>query len=327
MRQWLASLVVVAVTGLAPTPGHAVRIAFLDEAQSGQAQFPIYLTGIPGDLFEDLTGEFGTASRGNVLWIPVPDFDFTPPPALRADPATVATFVARGGILSYHDTYVSERDGRSSQNNALLPGAAGIQFIRDPRAGGLDIVNGRTLVTNGPGGELTDTSLDALVSVGFVPVDTIPAGGVPILSRSNPDEIVDFFYHFGGGIVYYSTIPLFDYLQFDTFPHYVDLYFEDPVSYEEQKQTHPVEVIYTTNELLFQAHLATVPDPPAVLLVSLGFLGMAALRGRRGRQSGPRDVHHTAGAVTGMPLLGPRGDLAPEGGQRWTPLGRAGESC
>ena len=69
-------------------------------------------------------------------------------------------------------------------------------------------------MTNGPGGVLTNTSLDGgnLSSHGFTVEGSLPGAAVKILSRPNPTQIVDFCYEFQAGAVHYSTIPLDFYL-------------------------------------------------------------------------------------------------------------------
>jgi hypothetical protein len=99
---------------------------------------------------------------------------------------------------------------------SILPGGGSFDIIRDTDAdtANIDILDGTTLVTNGPGSVLDDTSLDGgnLSSHGFAVVGSLPAGGVFILTRMDMEEIVTFSYPFGSGAVLYSSIPLDFYL-------------------------------------------------------------------------------------------------------------------
>jgi hypothetical protein len=110
--------------------------------------------------------------------------------------------------LVIHDRYVTEGE-------SILPAGAGFDIVRDfSDDENIDILDPTTLVTNGPGGVLDDSSLDGGTSSshGFAVVGTLPGGGRFILSRSDVEEIVTFSYPFGSGAVLYSSIPLDYYL-------------------------------------------------------------------------------------------------------------------
>ncbi len=116
-------------------------------------------------------------------------------------------FVNNGGVLVFHDRHVTTAA-------TVLPGSPGT-IVRDfSDDTNINIVNNTTKVTNGPGGVLTDTSLDGgnSSSHGYVVAGSIPANGVGILSRGNPSELVLYAYRHGKGWVIYSTIPLDYYL-------------------------------------------------------------------------------------------------------------------
>ena len=72
-----------------------------------------------------------------------------------------------------------------------------------------------TLITNGPGGTVTDASLDGGTSSshGWILADSIPAGAKSLLSTGDPNHLVTYSYSFGLGKVVYSTIPLDFYLE------------------------------------------------------------------------------------------------------------------
>jgi hypothetical protein len=119
-------------------------------------------------------------------------------------------FIANGGVLVFHDRLVSGAAG-------ILPGSPG-SFVREVNSSGetrnIDIADNTTQVTNGPGGVLTNASLDNgnLSSHGYILASTIPAGARGILSRTDPGNLVTYSYQFGAGHVIYSTIPLDFYL-------------------------------------------------------------------------------------------------------------------
>ncbi len=151
-------------------------------------------------------------SRFDILFVQNPETDFYP--ATYANNLNkISEFVSQGGILVFHDRHVETAAD-------VLPGFPGF-FARDFNDDqSIEIVDATTAVTNGPGGVLTNTSLDGgnSSSHGFADATTLPAGARPILSRTVPDEVVTFSYPFGQGHVIYSTIPLDFYLPPDSNP-------------------------------------------------------------------------------------------------------------
>jgi hypothetical protein len=110
-------------------------------------------------------------------------------------------------VFIFHDRHVT-----TAAN--VLPGSPGT-IIRDFVDGAnINIVDNTTLVTNGPGGIITNTSLDGgnSSSHGWILSSSIPAGGRGILSQGDPTHLVLYSYSFGQGKVVYSTIPLDFYL-------------------------------------------------------------------------------------------------------------------
>jgi hypothetical protein len=79
---------------------------------------------------------------------------------------------------------------------------------------------------------------------------TLPPGSIPIFSNGDPNQVVDFYYPFGNGFVYYSTIPL-------------DFYAGGNNNFDN---------IYAPNEAAFQASLALIPEPTS--LAVFGFVGL-----------------------------------------------------
>ena len=116
--------------------------------------------------------------------------------------------VTAGMRLVIHDRTVTNA-------HTILPGGAGFSILRDfTDDANIDVLDDSTLVTDGPGGVINDTTLDGGTSSshGFAVVGTLPVGGAFILSRTNPEEIVTFSYPSGAGAVLYSSIPLDFYL-------------------------------------------------------------------------------------------------------------------
>jgi hypothetical protein len=176
--------------------------------------------------------------------------------AVTNNVAALSDWVAGNGVLSYHDRYVS---GGSFNMADVLPGAAGATFVRDFSNGAdIDILNGTTIVTT----SLNNTSLDGgfFSSHGYVDGTTLPFGAVGILNRGGAtNEIVDFYYPYGAGSVYYSTIPL-------------DFYIAGFGSNPPQGN---FANVYAVNEAKFQAGLQSnaVPEPG-----TMGLFGLAAIR-------------------------------------------------
>ncbi|MGH2403207.1 MAG: hypothetical protein ACRDGN_01975 [bacterium] len=153
--------------------------------------------------------------------------------------ADVAAWVSGGGVLIMHDRWVNA--------GISIPGSRGISFVRntDTFSRDIDVNNSSTRVTNGPGGIVTNTTLDTtngpVSSNGYVAAATLPGGAVnplvrgdtgggggdavgigsapaslrpvgvgPLAARSS--EVVTTCYAVGSGRVIYSTINLAYYL-------------------------------------------------------------------------------------------------------------------
>src|SRR5262245_30045592 len=112
--------------------------------------------------------------------------------------------VAAGAVLVIHDRFVDPAE-------TILPGGASFNIIRDFAAGDkIDVRDNTTLVTNGPGGIVDNTTLDGGNSSnhGYAFDSSLPAGAKLILTTDDPTHIVTFAYNFGVGTVIYSSIPL-----------------------------------------------------------------------------------------------------------------------
>jgi len=122
--------------------------------------------------------------------------------------ADIETAVANGMVLIIHDRYVEAAE-------TILPGGGSFDVRRDfvdDRQ--IDAADDTTLVTGGPAGTLTDTSLDNGCSSnhGFTVAGSVPADARVIPTRSSPGDLVTFTSRYGAGAVVYSTIPLDCYL-------------------------------------------------------------------------------------------------------------------
>lgn len=159
---------------------------------------PLKLTNV---LAEDLAGI-------DVLFVDNCNNDGYSDEYLAALP-DIQAWVNEGGRLVIHDRFVDSAE-------TILPGGGlfDIQRNLDDDAS-IDILDNTTLVTNGPGGILTNSSLDGGTSSshGFAVMGSLPSTGRLILSRTDPSEIVTFSYCFGAGGVVYSSIPLDYYLE------------------------------------------------------------------------------------------------------------------
>lgn len=116
--------------------------------------------------------------------------------------------VAGGAVLVIHDRFVDPAE-------TILPAGAAFNIIRDFSDGAnINVLDNTTLVTNGPGGIVNDTTLDGgnFSSHGFAFANSLPVGAALILTTGDPTHIVTFAYNFGAGTVIYSTIPLDFYL-------------------------------------------------------------------------------------------------------------------
>ena len=255
------------LTGLlAAGSAQAIPFHYLAGAGSADPTPAITASGNTPVALMDLTAADLTGVQ--VLWVTNGD-NSAPPTAVSMNAAALADYVFHGGVLSYHDRYVAE-DGGPSANNLVLPGAAGITFVRDfSNDANIDILNTSTVVDDG----LDNSSLDGGTSSSHGYATTLPMGAVALFNRGGaPGEIVDFYYQYGTGYVYYSTIPLDYYLvtqPFDGVPG---------VNIQENYD------VYATNEATFQASLAgpaQVPEPGMLGLISAGLFGAGLIRRRK----------------------------------------------
>jgi PEP-CTERM motif len=175
--------------------------------------------------------------------------------------AAISSFVSGGGIFLMHDRRVTAAQ-------TVLPGAGGISFVSSfADDQNINVINAGTSLTNGPGGIISNATLDGGNSSnhGYALAGTLPATAVQILSTGNPSQIVDFTYMFGAGSVHYSTIPL---------DFYADGGGSNGASFRN---------IYIPNLISYASELAgaeRVPAPATLALLGLG-LGLIGVSKRR----------------------------------------------
>jgi hypothetical protein len=149
-------------------------------------------------------GDLNTAdlSQFDVLFVQNPS-NFGYSTAFTNNLTKIQNFISAGGVFIFHDRNVSLA-------TTVLPNSPGtiVRDFTDPT--NIDIVNNTTLVTNGPGGVINNSSLDGgnFSSHGWILASSLPPGGFGILSQTNPAHLVLCVYPFGQGQVLYSTIPL-----------------------------------------------------------------------------------------------------------------------
>ncbi len=127
--------------------------------------------------------------------------------------------VEDGMILVIHDRQVGNAEN-------ILFGEEPAEIIRGfTNSRKIDVVDETTVVGEGPGGFLTDTSIDGGNSSnhGYTKKDTLPDDSLALLNTSDEDQIVDFAYKYGEGAVIYSSIPLDFYLG-GYMPNFKDIY-------------------------------------------------------------------------------------------------------
>ena len=117
----------------------------------------------------------------------------------------IAAAVNGGMNLIIFDRYVTNAQ-------TILPGGSGITSLRNfASATDVNVAAGApTAFTNGPNGVIDDTTFDGgnYSNHGYVELSSLPPGGTPLLTTSDPTHIVAFTYPVGAGNVFYSTMPI-----------------------------------------------------------------------------------------------------------------------
>jgi hypothetical protein len=174
--------------------------------------------------------------------------------------------VAAGKTLIINDLFVN---GATS----ILPGGSGFTFTQE-EGFNIDVHDNTTLVTDGPGGVINNSTLDSFgfrSDNGFALSDSLPSAAKRILSTGDPSHIVTFSYTYGAGTVVYSTIPLDHYLEFpDGF--FSGIYGPNVLAYAANPITNqppvanaggPYTVVYGS-PLTLDASLSSDPDNDAL---------------------------------------------------------------
>jgi subtilisin-like proprotein convertase family protein len=156
-------------------------------------------------------GDITTQSLAGLRILLINEFNNgAPTPALLSRLPDIQAWVNAGGRLMVHD-----RGAGLTTPNPFLLGTPGLGTV-SALTSDLNMIDpATTLVSAGPFGILTNTSLDGGSSSahGYVPVASLPPQSRAILSfAGNSNQIAGLSYPLGAGFVYYSTIPLDYYL-------------------------------------------------------------------------------------------------------------------
>ncbi len=216
----VAFVFAVVLTGAGNARGGALQVGYYNNnstadggaaaaiTRAGHVPVPVPSLGaIPADL--------------DALWVLNTSNDAFP--GITGFEANLADFVASGGTLIFHDRRIVEAA-------TILPGANGITFSRLETAN-IDVYDADSALVSGPGGTIDDSTLDNGFSSahGYAVLSSLPPDAVPLLSgdgaNANSFQVIDFYYPFGGGFVYYSGVPLDFYLMpGTTLPNFPDVY-------------------------------------------------------------------------------------------------------
>lgn len=177
---------------------------YLGQGNPAQAT-PITAAGQTAVLLTDLTA--ADLAGVDVLFVQNPDNGGYGGEYINRLPS-VRTAVSSGMTLVFHDRRVDNA-------GAVLPGGTGLTIVRDfSDPSNIDVRDDGTRVTHGPGGTVTNSTLDGgnNSSHGYAVAGSLPADARKILSTGNPTHVVTFSYSYGSGHVVYSSIPLDYYL-------------------------------------------------------------------------------------------------------------------
>ena len=150
--------------------------------------------------------------------------------------------VDEGMILVIHDRQVGNAEN-------ILFGEEPADIVRKfTNSRAIDVVDENTVVGEGPGGFLTDSSIDGGNSSnhGYTKRETLPEDSLALLTTSDEDEVVDFAYKYGEGAVIYSSIPLDFYLG-GYKPNFKDIYAPNILQFAASLVTDGYSTIQGTN--------------------------------------------------------------------------------
>ena len=194
----------VSVTVEGQNAGPAV-VGYYDMSFGEGAEYMVNEITLSGHTAVNVTDLSAAELAGiDVLYVLNPD-NLSQGSEFVANLANIFDAVDHGMTLMIHDREVDNAE-------AILPGGAGFNIIRDFSDGAnIDLLpDAIGTIDNGPGGVLTDATLDdgGWSNHGFAVEGTLPGDADLLLSRTNDSELVTFGYHHGDGYVVYSSIPL-----------------------------------------------------------------------------------------------------------------------
>ena len=121
--------------------------------------------------------------------------------------SALADYVSHGGVLIIHDQYVKDAA-------TILPGITGEHMVQnlgdEDDYENVDFVNDTGAIANGPGGTLTDTSLDfgGSSNTGYATDASLSSDVVRVQTTGDTSHVTSFAYAYGAGAVFYSTTPI-----------------------------------------------------------------------------------------------------------------------
>lgn len=199
MKMQLQALCLAALGGAAsllmPASAEAATVAYHGLCYPGTPEAQIIAAGhtplaLPG------TPNAGNLAGVSILW--------AEDCGNLTDPG-VAQAVANGMTLVVHNA--------GYNSGAFLPGGANLVNAGNVTSADIEFTAAAPFLS-GPGGVLTNTSLDngSSSNHGAKTPESLPAGSVVWATTANPAHVVTFTYNYGAGKVIYSTIPLQCYL-------------------------------------------------------------------------------------------------------------------
>lgn len=208
MRQYLSSrgMLVLALFGLLSTSAFGAKVGYyemFDGKGLSWAIAPISTAGHTPVYLSDLSA--ADLQGLDVLFVTNYNNEGYGAEYLSRRPE-IAAAVQNGLVLMIHDRQVTNAA-------SILPGGGGIRFVRLPNMN-VDVADASTLVTNGPGGVIVNSTLDGgrYANHGHAVLASLPAGSAVPLTEPDTSKAVTFSYPHGKGSVIYSSIPIDRYL-------------------------------------------------------------------------------------------------------------------